>query len=105
MGLFVHNSAAAATSAQTSTHCSHPAKLEGHFDSKVPNFTVRFRQGFEPYATTRFLVQKYHFTVSWIYAHSLSGFTIKNVEASLIPQLRCEPSIDSLSFDIPTGIT
>jgi hypothetical protein len=95
----------AAVPAQVTTRCAHPAKLEGHFDAKAPNLIVVFRDGFEPYATTGMLAQKYHLTVSWIFAHALHGFAISDIDVSMIPQLQCEPSIDSLSFDAPTSIT
>jgi hypothetical protein len=62
--MVVDNDAAAA-SAQATTRCLHPAKLEGDFHAKAPNLMVVFRDGFEPYTTARMLAQKYHFTVSW----------------------------------------
>ena len=96
---------AAAGSAQASSHCPHSAAVEGYFDAKAPNLTVQFRAGFAPYATARMLAQKYHLTVSWVYAHALSGFTIKNIDVSLIPRLQCEPSIKVLSFDAPASTT
>ena len=90
---------------QQSAACTHPATVDGHFDPKAPNLTVLVRNGFEPRATAELLAQKYHLTLAWVYTYALRGFAIKDIDVSLIPKLQCEPSIELLSFDLPTSIS
>jgi hypothetical protein len=91
--------------APQSPACSHPVMLEGHFDARAPNLSVLLKAGFEPYATANMLAQKYHFKILAVFTHAVKAFAIGDIDAAIIPLLQCEPSIDVLSFDIPTTAT
>src|ERR1700682_1781919 len=92
-------------SAPKSSLCAHPAKLEGHLDARAPDLGIILRHGFDPAETAHALAQKYHFRISAIFTTAFRGFFIKGIDVAIIPRLRCEPSIDTLSFDIPTSTT
>jgi hypothetical protein len=87
-----------------SSLCSHPALLEGHFDSRAPNLSIVFKPGVDPVATANALARKYHLKIGWIFTAALKGLLLNDIDLEIIPRLRCEPSIEMVSFDAPTSI-
>jgi len=78
--------------------CASPAPIEGAGYALVPSMIVVFQDGTNPGRSALLLAQKYGFDVVHLFVAVFPGFSAKLPYAT-IAQLRCEASVEHLSFD------
>lgn len=78
--------------------CVTPAPLLGERDAGAPGYIVVYRPGTDPVSETNRLATRYGFTPMFVYQHALQGFGA-DLSASALAGVRCEPSVDHVSFN------
>jgi hypothetical protein len=84
--------------------CEHPARLEGNFDGS-PSIIVMLKADTPDYqAVAVTLSRKYGFKLRWGF-RSMKGFIADLLSPAEIAKLRCEPEVETVSYDQRTSIT
>jgi hypothetical protein len=77
--------------------CEQPAAVEGHLDSAAPGTIVIVRENANVAAVAARLTKTYHIELTVL--RTLHGFTVQTVTDEMVASLRCEPDIESISYD------
>lgn len=92
----------AVLSSPRATGCEQPARLEGEFNPRTPGVTVEFRRDVaDPAAAASALAAKYRFRITTQF--SWGGIYIWSLDRETIEALRCEPLIEFIEYNAPTG--
>ena len=83
--------------------CTQPAPLYHVAETQPPGVIVKFRRGVtDPVVAAAALARKLNFRVTRQWAYG--GFFVANVTPNLIDALRCEPQVESVTYDAMTSV-
>ena len=84
--------------------CAQPARLENHFEGS-PYITVVLKPSAKDrQSVVRGLSRKYGFQIIAVY-HAVNGFTVSLLSPEEIAKLRCEPEVDTVTYDQKVSIS
>lgn len=82
--------------------CAHPAPVDNQLDSTLPSVLVSVRAGADLDQIAARLDERY--AVATRVMASIHLLVVSPVTEALVEQLRCEPDIERLSYDVRTLI-
>src|SRR5262249_2801016 len=79
--------------------CPHAAPLRNQYDG-APGYFVTFKDGVsDPRATAAALAKKYHFNYQ---QYSWGSLFIRSISPVTLAELRCDPRVESVEFNVTT---